>query len=153
LAFTLSEAQFIIAREAGFSSWPKLKHHLVESAAHKADVADAIIDAALAGNDDAVDAGLARDRDATHRSIHAAAAVADVKGAMAQLELHGELANQRGAKRNWTPLLYLCCSRYRRSDPDATVARLHIARRLIAAGADVNAAGPEFGYTAAQVNL
>jgi len=152
-AFTLSEAQFIIAREAGFSSWPKLKHHLVDSAPHKADVVDAIIDAALAGNDDAADAGLARDRDATHRSIHAAAAVADEEGAIAQLELHGDLANRRGAKRNWPPLLYLCCSRYRRSDPDAAAARLNIARRLIAAGADVNAAGPELGYTAAQVNL
>jgi len=35
---TLSEAQFVVAREAGFSSWPKLKHHIEESTLRGADL-------------------------------------------------------------------------------------------------------------------
>src|SRR5262249_41737511 len=48
---TLSEAQFVIAREAGFASWPKMKHQLGDSAARATDVVEEAIDAALAGND------------------------------------------------------------------------------------------------------
>src|SRR5262249_8299209 len=67
---TLSEAQFIIAREAGFSSWPKMKHQLEESAAQE-DVAGVVIDAAVAGNDDLVRSTLLKDPGAVLRSIHA----------------------------------------------------------------------------------
>src|SRR5215813_5257286 len=50
--FTLSEAQFVVAREAGFSSWPRMKHQIDASDAQKADVTGVVIDAAFAGNDD-----------------------------------------------------------------------------------------------------
>jgi len=150
--FALSEAQFVVAREAGFASWPKMKHHIEEVALNHADIGEAIIDAAFAGDDNAVKSALARDPQAPRRSIHVAAAVADAEVVFAQLQADPSLTNRRGGKRNWTPLLYLCCSRYRRTDPTASEARLRIARRLIELGADVNAAGIEQGYTAPHVN-
>src|SRR5262245_43211862 len=36
--FTLSEVQFVVAREAGFSSWPKMKHHVQEQAISHGDI-------------------------------------------------------------------------------------------------------------------
>src|SRR5262249_43621337 len=114
-AITLSEAQFIIAREAGFSSWPKMKHQLEESVAQE-DLAGVVIDAALAGNEDLVRRTLLKDSGGILRSIHAACAAGDADAAVALLESNPQLANDRGGKRNWTPLLYLCCNRYRRND-------------------------------------
>jgi len=73
----LSEAQFVVAREAGFSSWPKMKHHIQQLTLSQADVGEPIIDAAFAGNDNAVRSALARDPDAAQRFIHVAAAIAD----------------------------------------------------------------------------
>jgi hypothetical protein len=51
---TLAEAQFIVAREAGFASWPKMKHHIEEANETQADIAEALIDAAFAGNENEV---------------------------------------------------------------------------------------------------
>ncbi|PYS30605.1 MAG: hypothetical protein DMG11_04465, partial [Acidobacteria bacterium] len=149
---TLSEAQSVVAREAGFSSWPKLKHHIEESTLSGADLGELIINAAFAGDDDAVRTMLDRDPASVRGSIHVAAAVADVQAVLALLDADPPLADRRSGKRNWPPLLYLCCSRYRRAEQDAASARLRIAKRLIELGADVNAAGLELGYTAPCVN-
>src|SRR6185295_18811403 len=70
--FTLSEAQFVVAREAGFSSWPKMKHHIEQLALSHKDIGESIIEAALAGEDNAVRGALLRDAGAPHRSIHVA---------------------------------------------------------------------------------
>src|SRR2546425_7116623 len=149
---TLSEAQFVVAREVGFSSWPKLKHHIEESTLSGADLRELMINAAFAGDHDAVRAMLARDPAPARGSIHVAAAVADVQAVLALLNADPPLAGSRSGKRNWPPLLYLCCSRYRRAEQGAAAARLRIAKRLIELGADVNAAGLELGYTAPCVN-
>jgi hypothetical protein len=45
----LSEAQFVVAREAGFASWPDMRRR-TGGAASAQDVADALVEAALAGN-------------------------------------------------------------------------------------------------------
>src|SRR5262245_58613707 len=149
----LSEAQFVVAREAGFFSWPKMKHHIQQLALSRADVEEAIIDAAFAGKDNAVQSTLARDPGAPQRSIHVAAAIGDARATLSLLEADPSLVDQRTGRRNWTPLLYLCYSRYRRSDSEVTAARLRIARRLIELGADVHAAAKELGYVSFNVNL
>ena len=149
----LSEAQFVVAREAGFSSWPKMKHHIQQLALSQADVGETIIDAAFAGNDNAVRSTLARDPGAARRFINVAAAIADDQATLALLQADPSLADQRCGRRNWTPLLYLCYSRYRRIESATTAARLRIARRLIELGAHVQAAGKELGYVSFNVNL
>jgi len=147
--FALSEAQFVIAREAGFASWPRMKSH-VEQATRAADASESIIEAALAGNDDAVRAVLSHHPDAARGSIHVAAVLADAE---ALIDADASIVDRRGGKRQWTPLLYLCSSRYRRTDPAAAEARIRIARRLLELGADVNAKGEEVGFVSWNVTL
>jgi len=147
--FTLSEAQFVIAREAGFASWPRMKVH-IEQATRAADVSESIIEAALAGNDDAVRAVLSHHPNAARRSIHVAAVLAD---ADAFIDADVSIVERRGGKRQWTPLLYLCASRYRRNDPSAAGAQIRITRRLLELGADVNAKGEEVGFVSWNVTL
>ena len=149
--FSLSEAQLVVAREAGFSSWPSMKHQIEGAALGEADSGEALIDDAFAGNDDAVRTALDRDPSAARRSIHVATAVGDVEAVFALLDADPSMADRRGGRRAWTPLLYLCCSRYRRSEPDMTAARVYIARRLIELGADANATGQEPGFTSDSV--
>jgi ankyrin repeat protein len=147
--FTLSEAQFVIAREAGFSSWPRMKSH-IEQAVRAADASESIIEAALAGNDDAVRAVLTHHPNAARSSIHVAAVLAD---ADALIDADASIVERTGGKRQWTPLLYLCASRYRRTDSSAAEARIRIARRLLDLGADVNAKGEELGFVSWNVTL
>src|SRR5439155_2896929 len=149
--FRLSEAQFVVAREAGFSSWPSMKHHIEQAALNQGDIGELIINATFDNNDAAVRSALKRDPVAAQRSISVAAAVADADAAFALLEHDPLLADRRGGRRSWTPLLYLCRSRYRSDEPEATAARMRIARRLIELGVDVNAAGKEPGYTSPNV--
>jgi ankyrin repeat protein len=147
---TLAEAQLVVAREAGFPGWAKLKRHIEEASAHF-DIAEAIIDAAFAGNDDEVRRLLERDPQATRRSIYAAASVADAAGIVRAIQSGQSMADKRGGRRDWTPLLYLCCSRYRRCDSELTAIRLEIVQQLISMGVDVNATGREPGYASEAV--
>jgi ankyrin repeat protein len=136
---TLSEAQFVIAREAGFSSWPSMRHYVEQRALTTADVNERILEDALAGKDVAVHGAPG--------SIHVAAALGDVDAAIRFLQAAPSSVDRRGGQRQWTPLLYLCASRFRRSDPGHESNRIRIARRLLEFGADVNAGGAEIGFT------
>nr|MBA3502187.1 hypothetical protein [Deltaproteobacteria bacterium] len=62
------------------------------------------------------------------------------------LELLGENVDERGGRRDWTPLLYICCSRHGCGDAQVVDARLRMVRDLLARGADVNARGREVGF-------
>ena len=135
--FTLSEAQLVVAREAGFASWPKLKQ-----AVEGPDAGEFLLDAALEGHDDAVAAALRRHPAAPRRSLWLAAALADTEAAFAALAADPALADRAGGRRAWKPLLYLCASRYRRAETGA--ARAAVARRLIALGAAVAGREPDF---------
>lgn len=139
--FTLSEAQLVVAREAGFQSWPLMKREIEKTSHGEVDHGEALIDAALGGNDAAVRMAINRNPTAARQSIYAAAAAADAEAVSALLEADPSLADRPGGRREWTPLLHLCCSRYRRNEPEVAAARIRIARELIGLGADVNAVG------------
>ena len=140
--FTLSEAQLVIAREAGFPSWPRLRQN-AEAAGR--DSGEALIDAALKGDGEAAAAALDRDPNAPRRSVCAAAALADREAALGLLAANPGLADLAGGRRGWKPLLYLCSSRYRRGEGDAD--RVAIARRLLDLGAAVTGREPGFQST------
>jgi hypothetical protein len=142
---TLSEAQLVVAREAGFSSWPLMKRQLEGRAPEQIDD-EILIDAALAGNDAAIRAALAQDSPAAGGSLLVAVALAQAEAALELLGADPSLADRRGGRRNWAPLLYLCFSRYRRGEREATEARLRIIGRLVELGADVNATGRQPGF-------
>ncbi|MEO8700956.1 MAG: ankyrin repeat domain-containing protein [Kofleriaceae bacterium] len=130
--FILSEAQLVVAREAGFASWPAMRHALGDAG----DVAS-VLEAALRG-------------DPVHgvaRSIHVAAALADAEAVRALLVEDPACADRRGGSRDWTPLLYLCCARAPHRP------RTEIARMLLDAGADIDARGVVPGLTADSVTV
>jgi ankyrin repeat protein len=135
---SLSEAQLVIAREAGFESWPRLKHAL----AVPADDVEAVLEAALAGEPV---------HGVAPTPIHAAAALADVDRVL-ELVADPALVDLRGGKRDWTPLLYACCARHGHRDPHVVAGRIRIARRLLELGADVNAVGRELGFGSEHVD-
>jgi len=101
-----------------------------------------LIDAALAGDEDAMAAALARDRRGPARSLHIAAALADSNSALALLAADAALADQPGGRRSWRPLLYLCSSRRRGHQADE--GRIRIASHLLELGAAVT--GREAGF-------
>ena len=152
-SFTLSEAQLVVAREAGFPSWPALKRQLAPGALDEAENREALLEAAIAGDEAGVRSALARDPGAARRSLHAAAALGDAEAALALLDVDPAAADGRGGARAWTPLLCLCCSRHGRDDRRVREARLRIAERLLAAGADPNAQGREPGLTSFNVTM
>jgi ankyrin repeat protein len=107
---------------------------------------EALLDAALAGRDDEVASALAQSPSPARQSIHVAAAIADRDAIAVQLEAEPSLATRTGGRRAWTPLLYVCCSRYRRRQQDSIAARIAIARALLERGADPNEKGADPGY-------
>jgi ankyrin repeat protein len=128
---TLSEAQLVVAREAGFPTWTRLKHELVRAGV------DAVVDAALAGDPFAA-AALAADPALPRGSLPLAAAVGADEAALALLAERPERATRPDGPRGWTPLLYVCSARFGRGDPAVAARRVRIAARLLDLGADPN---------------
>ena len=160
-SFSRADAQLVVARRHGFSSWPKLRAHLdvvtrYRRAPHRAavggrltneaDRADEFLRLACLthGGDDPARWDQATQLLASHpelpaTSIHVAAAVGDVEAATALLARDRAAANRDGGPHGWAPLLYLAYS----TVDDRAPGRSHVevARRLLDTGAD-----PTAGY-------
>lgn len=150
--FALSAAQLVVAREAGFPSWPRLRAHLdlVTAARRDPDAVPAgpdpadelcrlgcLVYSAEDGPDRWAAAGalLAAHPDLPARSVFAAAAAADPDALAGHLAADPAAAGRAGGPHGWAPLLYLTYSRLPGGDP------LRAARLLLDAGAD-----PDAGY-------
>ena len=147
----LSAAQLVVAREAGFPSWPRLRAHLDVLGGVRRDP-DAVPAAADPADDfcrlaclvHAADDGPARWAEAAERlaadpalparSLYAAAAAGDPAALAAHLAEPGA-ATRSGGPYGWEPVLYLTYSRV------PQVAPLEAATLLLDAGAD-----PDAGY-------
>ena len=126
-----AQARLVVAREAGFASWDHLRQTLDVAAVAASDAARVLVDAALAGDEDRVEALLQRYPDLRARSIPCALVLAEPP------QLASDV-NRELPPKGWSPLLYLCNSRYRNGDENTRAARLEIARRLIDLGAVAN---------------
>lgn len=150
----LSIAQLVVAREYGFTSWPRLKHYLDTVADHGWDTALAQAPATgpadefcrLAcltyGREDGPERWLQAGRlltqhpDLTTTSIWAAAAAARPDDVARLLAERPQRAVERGGPFGWRPLFYLV---YSRCEPSGLAEA--VARQLLDAGAD-----PDEGY-------
>lgn len=136
---SLAAAQFVIARELGFSSWPMLKAAVDadvgarqrESALLAASI-EAHANAGRAAEALAVDPGIAK------RSVRAAAALGEADEVRAALSRDPAAAVQIDDERGWPPLLYACYSRWHRFDPAREAGLTEVVRVLLAAGASAN---------------
>ena len=156
--FTRSDAQLVIARQFGFSSWPKLKAHLdlvarYARSPHEQPVGgpmtdeQAVVDeflrlACLTYGDDDPDrfrraqALLEQHGWLARASIHTIAATGEVDAARELLERDPSQASLVGGPHAWEPLLYLSYSRVPLGPGRSAVA---VARLLLEHGADPNA--------------
>jgi ankyrin repeat protein len=157
-AFTRTDAQLVIARQFGFSSWPRLKAHLeliarYARSPHEQPVggplADerAVVDEFLRlacltyGDDDPVRLRRAQSLLQEHgwlarASIHTIAASGEVDGARELLGRDPSQASLVGGPHGWEPLLYLT---YARVPLAPGRSPLTVARLLLEHGADPNA--------------
>jgi ankyrin repeat protein len=153
-ALSLSQAQLVVARRYGFSSWVRLKRHAAIIAEYRRDPARADAEATLTDRflalaclryetDDGPDRwAQARDLldehpDLTRANVHAAAAAADTGALAALLAANPAAATELGGPFRWEPLLYLAYARDDAQIAEHTV--LTATRLLLDAGADPNA--------------
>lgn len=117
----LADAQFFVAREHGFASWPKFATHVEQLQQHDSPVAtyEAAADAIVSG---------------------------DIATLSRLLRTHPELARARSTREHRSTLLHYVSANgiedYRQKTPPNIV---EIARLLLDAGADVNAASEAYG--------
>ncbi len=149
--FALADAQFVIAREHGFESWPKFAKHVEGVAAQQfaASVSDpqaAFLVAASvtregwhgSGTLENAEAILTAYPEVARASIYAAAVLADVAGVQRFLAKDGRNATAKGGLYGWDALTYLCFSKYLRLDRERSGKFVEAARALLDAGADAN---------------
>jgi len=135
----LSTAQLVVARENGFRSWTAMKRAIEARDADSAHRAEMLIAATRAGDFRGAESLLAADPALARASIHVAAALGEVETVEGMLRRDPAAASAHGGPYGWPPLLYLCFSRYLRSDSPRSRRMVRIAKLLLEAGADPNA--------------
>jgi ankyrin repeat protein len=149
--FTLSAAQFSIARKYGFSSWPELKHYLDTVARHfwmpteeSEATAERFVRLACLNylhdhttRRDEARKLLASEASLASETLYTAATVGDFATVHKILKRKSALAKARGGPNNWEPLLYAAYSRLNSELPEHST--LEVARVLLKHGADPNA--------------
>lgn len=136
-AVSLAAAQFVIARELGFSSWPALKAAIDAEAASRQQSSD-FLTASLKARTSRAAELLAADPGIADRDLRAAAVLGDARAVRQALSRDPAAAVAIDAQRGWPPLLYLCYSRWHRIDPDRQTGLTEAARLLLDAGAAAN---------------
>lgn len=136
-AVRLAGAQLVIARELGFSSWPRLTAALDADAASRRAVS-VFVAASIEGRVRQAGEILRADAGIAGRSLPAAAVLGDAAAARDHLAADPEAAVALDDERGWPPLLYTCYSRWHQIEPDRTTGLAEVVRLLLAAGADPN---------------
>ena len=149
--FALADAQFVIAREHGFESWPKFAKHvkaLAEAtfAASASNPMAAFIEAACvpryaghgSGTLERAEAILVAHPEVASSNIYPAAILGDVVGVRRFLALDAQNAIAKGGPYGWDALTYLCFSKYLRLDRARSKGLLAAAKALLDAGASAN---------------
>ncbi len=129
-----AEAEQVVAREAGYRDWSDLRARRDPAQFDDAQRERAIVEAALAG-DEQVASRLLAEAQASEPSLPRALALATDEA------LH--LINDANATtpcgdEDWLPLHYVCFSRFGNRDEEVRARRVAIAERLLALGADPN---------------
>jgi ankyrin repeat protein len=149
--FALADAQFVIALEHGFESWPKFAKHVeaLASANFAASVSDSVaafIAAACVPRDRSHSSGtleraeaiLAAHPAVANANIHTASILGDPSGVRKFLTLDARNAAAKGGPYGWDALTHLCFSKYLRLDRARSDGFVATARALLDAGANAN---------------
>jgi len=148
---TLAVAQFVIAQELGFASWPKLKA-AVESRGRLGERAVAFVEASVAGHRRRARRLLEADPGVARVNLRTAAVLGDAGWVEHLITADPSAVSGVDNERSWPPLLYVCYSYWYRIDPSRGAGLVETARLLLDAGADPdthNRAKPHHGYRSA----
>ena len=154
-AMRLADAQFVLAREHGYESWPKFAIHIetlriIRSVETLTDPLNTFIQVACVdrhgwhggGTLEHAELILARYPATANANIYTAAILGDDRSVRGFLSANPALATATGGPHNWDALTYLCFSRYLRPDLNFDASRsasfVAAARALLEAGASAN---------------
>jgi ankyrin repeat protein len=136
---TLSAAQTAVARDYGFSSWPKLKAEVEARTLDLAQKVEAFYQASVGGSYDRPARLLAATPEIAGYDITTALLLGDPARVREELERDPGLATRHNPQSGWTALHAVCSSRWHRSDPARAQGLLAVAQLLLDAGADATA--------------
>ena len=140
LPLALHDAQSVIAREHGFVSWNALRESVEERTLSFAAAVDEFVRCATGGASGRALRLLALHPGIARANLQTALVLGDATAVEAQLKDHPELATQPGGIQNWEPILYVCHTCVHREVEARSAGLVAIARRLLALGANANAA-------------
>lgn len=147
---SLSQEQHALAREYGFANWAKLVAEVngrqdVDSSPRPHDAVQAFLDAAVprpeahhkSGSLAPAEAILEKHPDLASRSLAAACVLGEVEALQEHLQ-KSVPPSQSESPREWTPLVYLCFSRFLRDRAQPEARFVECARLLLARGASAH---------------
>ncbi len=147
---TLAAAQLVIARELGFASWPQLKAAVEAHAASPERRAELFVAASIEGRVREAVTILDAVPDIARYSLEAAVVLGDAAQVGERLAVDRAAAVAIDEVRGWSPLLYVCYSRWHRIDPGRATGMAEVVRLLLGAGASPNTNnGARQGYRSA----
>lgn len=134
----LADAQFVVARERGFESWPKLKAHL-EGALPADERAARFLDAVEHGAKGTISRMLTLHRDLPNESIFTAAASGAADRVARRIAADPSCVHATRGRQAWTPLAYACATPIHRASARRAAGVLRAATLLLDAGASPSA--------------
>jgi ankyrin repeat protein len=134
----LADAQFVLARERGFDSWPKLKAH-IESRRPLADQVIEFVRAACNGRHASAARLLAKNHAIVEHSVHAACAAADATAVAAILDRDPGALTAPQPRQGGEPLVYACASHMHKQSRKLAAGSVRCVKLLLERGADPNA--------------
>lgn len=135
----LHDAQLVVAREYGFSSWPRWKQFVELRKLDRAARAGALVTAACSNNIRKARVLLDSEPQLASFDLYTACACGEPDAVARFLARDPALANAEGGPLNHKPILYACFSRFLRADPVRRDGILRAARLLLDRGADPGA--------------
>lgn len=138
--FKHADALQVVAREAGFASWPKLKFAAEMQAMDRAARAERLKIALYLGQDWVVEALLAAEPDLGSDNFGLQCALYDIEAVRRVLARDPAAAVTKVGIRS--PILHLAYSKHFKAVPDREGAMIAVAEALVEAGADVNDSYP-----------
>jgi ankyrin repeat protein len=137
---SIALAQLAVAREYGFRSWPRLKFHVEAATLDASDRAVALIASVTSADLRRARALLDADPALAGHDLACACATGEADQVSRRLAARPATVSEPTGPNGWEPILYACFSRLLRGDPERAPGIREVVRRLLAAGADPNAA-------------
>jgi ankyrin repeat protein len=134
----LADAQFVVAREYGFASWPRWKQFVEDRLLDNDQRVAAMVEAVCSQQFRRGALLLAGDPELARCDLCTACACGELDLVARELEREPALATREGGPLGWYPIVYACFSRFLRRDPERAQRIVQVVRLLLDHGADAD---------------